>query len=92
MFELWGNKWSWDTRPIWVTFTDRNGKRRTWAGSLNGMPHAYGPNTQNNMDGQVCMHFLNSRTHNTNSVDKYHQASMKEAYDAAVKKGVVSQA
>ena len=33
----------------------------------------------NGMDGVIDVHFLNSRTHGTNKVDKNHQAAVKEA-------------
>lgn len=33
----------------------------------------------NGMDGVICIHFLNSRTHGTNKVDAKHQANIKKA-------------
>jgi len=87
MYELWGNKWSWNTRPVWVTWT-KDGVTHSVAGSLNGMPHAGQTNTTNNMDGQVCLHLYQSRTHNTNKVDASHQASVMEAYNAAKALGI----
>ena len=36
----------------------------------------------NGMSGVVDVHFLNSRTHNTNKVDKKHQACVKEAAES----------
>ncbi len=81
MLETYGGKWSWDPRPVWVTY---NGI--TVAASINGMPHATGPNKNNGMDGQVCLHFLGSRTHNGNTAfEKRHQEGVQEAWDAAQK-------
>lgn len=39
----------------------------------------------NNMDGHFCMHFYNSRTHGTNTVDSTHQEMLKKAADWANK-------
>ena len=79
MKETFNGVWSWDVRPVWVTV---NG--RTFAGSINGMPHGGGVNDNNNMDGQVCIHFLHSTTHNGNSsYTKLHQDVLKEAFALA---------
>lgn len=81
MLKTYNGKWSWDPRPVWVSY---NGI--TVAASINGMPHASGPNKNNGMDGQVCLHFLNSRTHNGNTAfEKRHQDGVQEAWDAAKK-------
>jgi len=81
MYETFGNSWSWDVRPVWVTI---NGY--TIAGSINGMPHAKGVIDGNDMDGQVCIHFLNSKTHNGNaSFTQLHQDIAKQAYELSLK-------
>lgn len=78
MLATYGGRWDWDTRPIWVTI---NG--RTLAASINGMPHGGGINSNNGMDGQVCIHFVGSRTHNGNkSHENDHQNSIMEAWNA----------
>lgn len=83
MLETYGGTWSWDPRPVWVTY---NGI--TVAASINGMPHAYGPNQNNGMDGQVCLHFLNSNVHNGNTAfAKRHQDAVWEAWEAAQNAG-----
>ena len=79
MKETFGGVWSWAVRPVWVTI---NG--RTFAGSINGMPHGGGVNPSNNMNGQVCIHFLHSSTHNNNSdFTRLHQDILKKAFDFA---------
>lgn len=81
MLATYGGKWSWDPRPVWVSY---NGI--TVAASINGMPHASGPNKNNNMDGQVCLHFKGSKTHNGNTAfGERHQQAVQEAWDAAQK-------
>jgi uncharacterized protein YgiM (DUF1202 family) len=71
--------WSWATRPVWVTIGDR-----TFAASINGMPHAGSTNHNNNMNGHLCLHFLGSRTHNGSvGHERDHQNSVQEAFNAA---------
>ncbi len=75
--ETYGGSWSWDPRPVWVTI---NGY--TMAASINGMPHGSGTNPNNGMDGQVCIHFKGSTTHNGNtSFGQEHQKALIEAYN-----------
>lgn len=70
----------WQRRPCLVTIGTR-----TFACSLFGMPHNPKGDTipDNDMDGQVCLHFTNSRTHSGNSVDSYHQQAIEYAYQHA---------
>ena len=76
-----GGVWSWDPRPVWVTV---NG--RTFAASINGMPHGGGVNSNNGMDGQICLHFHGSSTHNGNKAyAQLHQNAIDEAWNAAKK-------
>ena len=80
MKQTYGGVWSWTPRPVWVTI---NG--RTMAASINGMPHGGGVNRNNGMNGQVCLHFLGSSTHNGNSsFTKLHQDKAKEAYNRSL--------
>ena len=80
--ETYGGVWSWDPRPVWVTI----GKHKM-AASINGMPHGGGVNDDNGMDGQVCLHFLGSSTHNGNKAfAQLHQDAVIEAWNAANKK------
>ena len=57
---------SWRRRPLWVTVGGR-----TFAASLYGVPHNFSGDriADNDFRGQFCIHFTNSRTHNTNHVD-----------------------
>ena len=68
-------------RPLLVTIGSRN-----FACSLFGIPHGYpeGDTIPNNdMKGQVCIHFTNSKTHNSNKVDSGHEAAIQYAYEHA---------
>ena len=60
--------WSWTRRPVLVKI---NGEYV--AGSINGMPHGFDRQSNNGMSGQVCIHFLNSKTHIRNLPDHDHQ-------------------
>lgn len=74
MKRIWGGNWSWARRAVVVNIAGR------WvAASLNGMPHGQELIGPNGMDGQVCMHFLNSKTHGSNRVDPEHQAAIRKA-------------
>lgn len=78
MLQTYNGKWKWDPRPVWVTI---NG--RTIAASINGMPHGGGVNNSNGMNGQVCLHFRGSTTHNGNkSFERDHQDAITEAWNA----------
>jgi len=71
--------WTWTPRPIVVLIGDR-----AIAASINGMPHAGTPISNNNMNGHVCIHFAGSRTHNGNrSHERDHQNAVREAYNTA---------
>ena len=75
MHKIYGNKWQWTRRAIWVTV---NGT--TYAASMNGMPHGDSDSMpDNNFDGCFCIHFLNSRTHTGNRLDAAHQAAVAKA-------------
>ena len=65
---IYGGEWSWGRRPILVKY---NG--HVYAASMNGMPHGTCTITNNNFDGHFCIHFYNSKTHETKRVDEAHQ-------------------
>lgn len=70
---IYGGEWSWKRRAILVKY---NG--HVYAASMNGMPH--GTSTINNgFDGHFCIHFKNSKTHETKKVDPDHQAAVQSA-------------
>ncbi len=76
MKAIYGGSWSWARRAILVKY---NG--HVYAASMNGMPH--GTSTLNNgFDGHFCIHFYNSRTHETNRVDEAHQNAVARAMNA----------
>ena len=77
MRQAFGGRWTWTPRPILVVVGDR-----TIAASMSGMPHGGGVNRGNNMNGHVCVHFLNSRTHNGNRRhENDHQNAVRRAYN-----------
>ena len=77
--DIW-DKNLWQRRPCLVTIGTR-----TFACSLMGMPHNPDGDTidNNNMTGQICMHFTNSKGHESGKVDSYHTKAIQEAYDWA---------
>lgn len=81
MKRSYNGRWDWEPRPVLVLLDGR-----TLAASINGMPHGGGVNDNNNMNGQVCIHFKGSTTHNGNrSHERDHQNAVSEAYNTAVK-------
>lgn len=74
MKEIYGGNWSWDRRAVLVKVGDR-----VIAGSMAGMPHGTMSIYDNNFNGHFDLHFLNSRTHNTNLIDPKHQEMVKKA-------------
>lgn len=75
--EIWDNN-LWQRRPCLVTIGTR-----TFACSLFGMPHNPDGDTiaDNNMTGQICIHFTNSKGHESGKVDTYHQEAIQYAYE-----------
>jgi len=75
MKQCFGGDWSWERRAaiIWLDGT-------AIACSMAGMPHGTSQDIYgNDFDGHFDLHFLNSRTHGTNSVDPDHQAMVRRA-------------
>ena len=70
----------WQRRPCLVTIGTR-----TFACSLDGMQHNPDGDTigNNGMDGQVCLHFTNSKGHNSGEVSESHTEAIQYAYDHA---------
>ena len=71
----------WQRRPCLVTIGTR-----TFACSLYGVPHNYPKGDtipDNEYRGQACLHFTNSKTHDSNKVDSGHQAAIEYAYENA---------
>jgi len=74
MKSIYGGSWSWRRRPILVMY---NG--HVYAASMNGMPHGTTTISGNGFDGHFCIHFKNSKTHETNRVDPDHQNAVNKA-------------
>lgn len=72
--QAYGGKWSWARRAIFVTINGVN-----YAASMNGMPHSGQSILDNNFPGHHCIHFTNSRTHNTNKVCPDHRKAIEKA-------------
>lgn len=70
-------KWSWDHRAIFVTINGVN-----YAASMNCQPHGGNSVKNNNFPGHHCIHFTNSRLHNTNKISPYHQKQIEIAAKA----------
>ena len=68
--------WAWAPRPVWVTVGDR-----TFAASLNGMPHDVSTISNNGMNGHLCLHFNNTVT-NSKTYQRDLNNAVVEAYNA----------
>lgn len=77
MKQIYNGEWSWKRRAIIVVM--ENGMKI--AASMNGMPHGQGAIKGNNFNGHFCIHFLGSKTHESNKVDLAHQMMVWKAAD-----------
>ncbi len=68
----------WERRPCLVTIGTR-----TFACSLDGMQHNPDGDTisNNDMDGQICLHFTNSEGHSSQAVSETHAEAIEYAYN-----------
>jgi len=74
-----GGRWSWDPRPVIVTFNGRN-----FAAAINGMPHGGSVTPGNGVNGHFCLHFYGSTTHNGNrNYERDMQAAVRRAFNSA---------
>ncbi|MBB6215441.1 hypothetical protein HNQ80_001530 [Anaerosolibacter carboniphilus] len=73
MKELYGS-WSWDRRAIIVEVDGMQ-----LPASMAGMPHGSDFIENNGMNGHFDIHFLNSKTHGTNSINPAHQEMIRQA-------------
>lgn len=71
---IYGGAWSWTRRAVIVV----TGGRRI-AASINGQPHGGQAISGNSCGGHICLHFLGSRTHASNSLDADHQRMVQAA-------------
>ena len=74
MTAAYGGNITYVRRSVLVKF---NG--HVYAGSIYGVPHGSQTITDNNFDGQFCIHFFGSKTHGSDKVDADHQACVQEA-------------
>ena len=75
---IYGGSWSWSRRPILIKYGGH-----VYAASMNGMPHGTQTITDNNFEGQFCIHFYQSKTHGTDKVDDDHQKCVEIAAKAS---------
>ncbi len=66
----------WQRRPCLVTIGTR-----TFACSLDGMQHGTDTIPNNGMDGQICLHFTNSKGHASQAVSSSHKEAIEYAYN-----------
>lgn len=66
----------WQRRPCLVTIGTR-----TFACSLDGMQHGTDTIANNGMDGQICLHFTNSKGHASGAVSTSHKEAIEYAYN-----------
>ena len=78
MKAAYGGTINWKRRPVLVKI---NGK--VYAGSMYGEPHGDQSITNNNFNGQFCIHFTGSKTSSSKVVDSAHQAAIKTALKAS---------
>lgn len=74
MKSLYGGSWSWQVRPVLLIYQGRE-----IAASMAGMPHGFDTIANNDFYGMFDLHFLGSRTHNTNAEDPQHQQAVLRA-------------
>lgn len=77
MKAIYGGSWSWRRRAILIMY---NG--HVYAASMNGMPHGTATIGGNNFNGHFCIHFKNSKTHETKRIDSEHQNAVDRASKA----------
>lgn len=81
MRDIYGGKWSWARRAIWVTVDGT-----TYAASMNGNPHG-GDEARidgNGFSGHFCVHFKDSYGHGSGAEDPDHQQMISSAYGASI--------
>ena len=78
MKDIFGGSWTWNRRAVLIKY---NG--HVYAASMNGMPHGTTVIGNNGFDGHFCIHFKNSKTHETQKVDPDHQKAVSTASRAA---------
>lgn len=75
MKRVYGGKWSWNRRAIWLVVG-----KRVLAASMNGMPHMRDANLDDDFEGHFCIHFYKSLIHKTANECPDHQSMVMKAY------------
>lgn len=74
MHDIYGGVWSWNRRAVLIE------TNKGWiAGSMHGMPHGGDGIPDNGFRGHFCIHFQDSVTHGSGSLDLAHQAMVFKA-------------
>ena len=73
--EIYDGVPSWERRPVFVEYDENV----FFCASLAGFPHGENKG-ENDLGGHLCLHFKDSKTHGTQSVDDAHQRCIKYAY------------
>ena len=74
LYEIYDNKLSWNRRPVYIEYLDNV----YLCASLSGFPHGESKG-ENGLNGHLCLHFKNSKTHGNNQIDKTHQKNIEYA-------------
>ncbi len=80
MKQIYGGKWSWDRRAIWISM---GGK--TVAASMHGMPHMVDAVPGNDFPGHFCIHLYKSKVHANSKECPRHQAAVMKAFNTKPK-------
>lgn len=78
LLKIAGGEFSWDSHSVILS-----SEGKYVACAINTMPHGDQTISDNNYEGQFCLHMINSRTHGTDSVNSEHQKAIKSAYNWA---------
>jgi len=73
-----GGEFNWDSQAV-ILYSE--GKYVACA--INTMPHGDQTISDNNYEGQCCLHMVNSRTHGSDSINSEHQKAIDAAYNWA---------
>lgn len=80
LLKISGGQFDWDSEAV-ILYSE--GKYVACA--INTMPHGDQTISDNNYEGQFCLHMVNSRTHGSDTVNSCHQKAIEKAYSWAHK-------
>ena len=83
MLKAFGNKTTWNPKPVWVTFSDG----KTYIGSTHDVPHSPQHLTSNNFAGHLCVHgpIPMSKAESIGSYAVSHQEAINEGWEMTQK-------